>query len=1158
MNIKLKITPALLLTAIILTASVAPAAQRPDLKAKRAVAACLARFQARQSSGNDIAFYPSNTGFLAVNPSNPFAPGGFWPSGSTDNYVYQSGLNVLGLIDADGDGVFGDTVEVSAVYDAEWREGRASGSSSDEAAGLFFSSSAEDLALWPEEFRKTDNDPDSPTFNQPVPAVTGDQDIVALFTDIGGPVFKSAGTHRLGVQVAQRLVLISTGLERDILFVNWRLSNASQWADLSEVASAPYDILGVLVDIKTDFDIGTATDDASAVLPNRQTALAYDSDFSESAFSRQPAIQATTLLYSPTEDDGLDNPTVLEPNGNGLVDETFGDIMAAGLTDPRTGQPFDFPEAIRSLKAERFFLYTMYTFGDLRPDPYSDAEAYRILSAAPGTNLLPAFDPYASFLESTVVEDLRQNMVLGKFDLPAAGEGAEVWAALAFAPAVDDPSVNGRRADLSRLTPEGEFARIVSLTDVARRTFEAWFLRPLPPAGPEMRLVPGDRQITITWSDLPATSTRDSYADTWQAGQLTLHDSIPDGFPRISGYRSNDFEGYRVYRSLTGERADAVLIAQFDLADGVVDYDVTRTVTTSDGFTGTGPYTLKLGTDTGLQYSFVDRGEDLGGLVNGVPLFYTITSYDYNPFNWQGESLESNVGFKRQDSRGDFVQQATPREETSSWRGGTWDSQVNGGDGLPLGEGSLPAVVSDTLGSSSDTVTVDPLDPTNRSVLRHNLVVDFPEAPPVQSGALVPGELNLVQPLALPDSGVFVIDSLESDRPATRYFNIYFHWRDNAGRVSAGSLTDKSFAYSRSEKVGTFRYDGRSDSLGVLYSGSVDIYRGGRADAKVAPLRINGVTGTLASPGINYPHPLYRFTAQPARVTFPGAPFTVLQPVNLDQLNSEYISGESAATVSNMGSFAPGDIEIRWESESRLASVRDLTHRVDIRFSQFTDDGWGFLPLGTTSRDDMIWQSLHVFPKHKRSYRLLPAPLYFSHPENPDSVSLSLYVRGVELFVTGIRQKPRAGDIWLVRCAFNSAAGDEVSPVPGQRVSVQFNRASRRPEDERLSRVRVVPNPYIVSSALDSGPSDKNVLFTGLPERCTIRIYSLSGVLVNVLEHGPGVPESTFSSADSGGGARRYDLRNRFGQLLASGTYYFHVQSQGTGKEQVGKFSIIN
>jgi len=1131
------------------------AAERRDQKAKRAVQAHLARFVARQSSGNNIAFYISNNGFLAINPTSPFAPGGFWPSGSTNNYIYQSGLNILGIIDADGDGVFSDTVETSAVYDAEWREGRASGTKDDPDAKLFFSTSSEDLALWPDEFRRVDDDPDSPTFGQRIPLVIGDQDLVTFFTDVDAPLFKSAGIHRLGLEVSQRVVLISTGIERDIMFVHWKITNATGYVDPAEVSGVPYDIRGVLVDIKTDFDIGTPTDDASAVLPTRQLALAYDSDFREQSFGRQPALQGTSLLYSPVEDDGLDNPTVLEPEGNGLVDETFGDIMAAGLTHPVTGEPLVFPEEVLSLKAERFFLYTMYTFGDQRPDPFSDAEAYRILSAAEGENLLPEFDPYADFLEATIIEDLRQNIVTGPFDMPAEGEPKEIWVAFYFSPAANDPAVNGRRADLSQLNPQGEFSSVLALAEVARQTFETGFVRPKPPPPPNFRLIPGDRQVMITWDDFPVHNTYDDYADTFQASQLVLRDSIPEGFPRITGYRANDFEGFRIYRSLTGERKDAKLIAQFDLDNGIVDYTVTRTIT-RDGFTGTGPYLLSLGEDTGLSFSYVDRGEDIGGLVNGLPVFYTVTSYDYNPYNFGGESLESNIGFKSQDALGRFLQQVTPRAETSSYRPGSYEFSLTAGDGTSL-EDSSPPLVVDTLGSSSDTVTVDPLDPTNRSVVRHNLVVDFLNPPRVQSSALVAGELEIIYGQALPDSGVFTIDSIEAANPATRIFNIYFHYRDSNGRVVAGSALEKSFAYSSRERVTTFHFDGCVDTLGVTYSGSVEIYRGGRADAKVAPLRINGTTGTVLSPGITYPHPRYRFTAIPAAIGFPGEPFVVYQPMNIDQLNSEYIAGESARTTSNMAAFSPGDIEITWESATRVR-VRDLTHRVDIRYSQFTDDGWGFLPLDAFSHEEIIWQSLHVHPKHKRSFRLLPEAVYVADPGNPDSLSMALYVRGIELFVTNIKRKPAPGDVWLLRCDFNNPEGGFVSPVPGQRMVFRFQRATDRPEDEILQKVRVVPNPYIVSSPLDPGPGDKVVMFVGLPRECTIRIYTISGILVNVLEHGPGVPESTFSTFDSGGGQRLFNLRNRFGQEMASGTYYFHVESKSTHEEYLGKFSIIN
>ncbi len=1057
------------------------------------------------------------------------------------------------MADPDGDGVYGDTVEVSAVYDAEWREGAAAGSASDPAARLFFSTEAADLADWPEEFRALDQDPDSPTYNQRVPQVIGDQDVVSLYTDVGGPLYRSAGDKRLGVQVARRVVLISTGLERDVMFLHWKLTNATAYLDPAEASARPHDLRGLFADLKTDFDIGAATDDASAVLPTLQTALAYDSDFREAAFGRQPGIFATTLLYSPAEADGIDNPTALEPAGNGLVDETFGEIMAAGLRHPVTGQPLVFPEEVRELKAERCYLYTLYTYGDQRPDPFSDAEAYRILSAAPGAGLLPAYDPYAGFLEATVIEDLRQNLVAGPFELAARGAPAELWAACCFAPAANDPAVNGRSADLSRLDPAGEFSRVLALSEAARRTFEGGFLRPRPPSAPEFRLVPGDRQVAISWSELPVTATLDEYASSFQAGQLSLRDSLPESFPRIDGYRERDFEGFRVYRSLTGERQDARLIAQFDLDNHIVDYTVTRTVTIS-GFTGAGPWTLPLGTDTGLAFSFVDRGEDLGGLVNGMPVFYTVTAYDFNPYNYGGESLESNLGFKRQDAAGNFAQQVTPRGEPGGTGPAGWEAALPGLDGAPL-----PRLIADTLGSSSDTVTVDPLDPTNRAVVRHNLVLDFRSAPAPQAAALVPGEVELIHGAALPDSGVFVIDSVEAAGPATARYHVYYHYRDSDGRVMAGSALNKTFAYARAEAVATFRFHGLVDSLGVTYSGSVELRRGGRADAKVAPLRVNGVTGTLASPGVNYPHPLYRFTALPATVAFPGAPFLVHQPVNLDQLNSDFPAGESARTTGNIAAFAPGDLEIIWQDDRTLRSVRDLTHGVEVRPSQFTDDGWGFLPLDTHDYEDIIWQSLQVHPKHSRSYRLQPRAVYAPDPEGPQgSEQMALYLRGVELRLTAIRTRPKAGDLWLVRCEFNNPAREAASFVPGQQAVFRFRRAEARPELERIERVRVVPNPYLVSSPLDSGPEEKTVMFVGLPRECTIRVYTISGVLVNVLEHGPGVAESSFGAFDPGSGARRFDLRNRFGAELASGTYYFHVESRVTGEKFLGKFSIIN
>ena len=50
-----------------------------------------------------------------------------------------------------------------------------------------------------------------------------------------------------------------------------------------------------------------------------------------------------------------------------------------------------------------------------------------------------------------------------------------------------------------------------------------------------------------------------------------------------------------------------------------------------------------------------------------------------------------------------------------------------------------------------------------------------------------------------------------------------------------------------------------------------------------------------------------------------------------------------------------------------------------------------------------------------------------------------------------------------------------------------------------LSKIHTVPDPYYVTNSFEQSPNDKILKFVNLPSRCIVRIYSLSGVLVNAL-----------------------------------------------------------
>ncbi len=94
-------------------------------------------------------------------------------------------------------------------------------------------------------------------------------------------------------------------------------------------------------------------------------------------------------------------------------------------------------------------------------------------------------------------------------------------------------------------------------------------------------------------------------------------------------------------------------------------------------------------------------------------------------------------------------------------------------------------------------------------------------------------------------------------------------------------------------------------------------------------------------------------------------------------------------------------------------------------------------------------------------------------------------------------------------------------------------------EKTDLKKVRVVPNPFFVTTTLD----DK-VMFTNLPDQCDINIYNVAGDLVKKLDH------------QDGTGTTFWDLKNENGLDIAFGLYIYVVKT-GNGQNHKGKFSVI-
>ena len=96
-----------------------------------------------------------------------------------------------------------------------------------------------------------------------------------------------------------------------------------------------------------------------------------------------------------------------------------------------------------------------------------------------------------------------------------------------------------------------------------------------------------------------------------------------------------------------------------------------------------------------------------------------------------------------------------------------------------------------------------------------------------------------------------------------------------------------------------------------------------------------------------------------------------------------------------------------------------------------------------------------------------------------------------------------------------------------------------------LKNVMVVPNPYVAHSEYNETEYLRKIRFNNLMSKCTIKIYTISGELVNTIDH---------DSPDEGYAA--WDLRSMNNQEVAPGLYLFTVQSDSV-EDFIGKFAVI-
>jgi hypothetical protein len=300
------------------------------------------------------------------------------------------------------------------------------------------------------------------------------------------------------------------------------------------------------------------------------------------------------------------------------------------------------------------------------------------------------------------------------------------------------------------------------------------------------------------------------------------------------------------------------------------------------------------------------------------------------------------------------------------------------------------------------------------------------------------------------------------------------------------------------------------------------------------------------------------------------------------------------------------DFNITWGEGGVVESVFDVTHNVPVPFEPDLGPGWGILNLasGVNGAGDATNNPSAARPTTltffdvgcvqpfaaggrlaaeagtrfdcaapvalSNTAQLGEVAFFRNHPDGATAPAAAdpgfiFHVAG-DIFLMAMPALPAAGTVWTLRAYHGTIIGapgaytftePTIRPFTavGATAALEFGVSSTiaQATANDLSRVHTVPDPYYVKSAYEASTDQKVLKFVGLPARAIIRIYSVSGVLVRMLEH-DGTRYS--STSQSQGSEFDWDLRNRNNQVVASGVYFYHVEAGGA--RRVGRFTVVN
>jgi hypothetical protein len=552
----------------------------------------------------------STTGEICVDSLNSSTVGGgFWPKGTADQYVFNSGLQLAGIIGPDANPEWAGDTTGAQLFSPR-------GDNTGEGVSLLYNASdPDDVTNWPEAAKVPLGDASENLFDPLLRGrVSASQGDVWMLSWEGNPSFTAGREHPLGVLVEQRgMGWNFPAGNQDILyfiytFYNVTARNPEAYAairpGMREMAAAQ----GVKFQDLNENKYGIDIPDGGYTLTDLFAAFGADMDVSEAGANYASVNVPFSLGYT--------------------YESTFS--PAAGWTfDPSIfGAPF-FPGAgfvgVKYLKSPEIAgqevgltLFSNTINGGAFDDAANITQLFRYLSnnisvaagdAACNTGV--AAVTKICYINNGSPDDMRFFQSSGPLTL-GPGEFSSIVVAYIFAAPVSvgactgpgtctvtpgDPTRLANAAQLaagsnqvdsvagfngySDAPPNGNSDGLVQQGEVvvvpgsllgkavtAQQIFGFRFLLPFAPEAPAFFLIPGTNQVTVLWQPSASETTGDPFFAI--ASQPTVIDPVT-GLPTNNllydpNYRQNDVEGYRVYRGRVDSPNSLKLVAQFDYA----------------------------------------------------------------------------------------------------------------------------------------------------------------------------------------------------------------------------------------------------------------------------------------------------------------------------------------------------------------------------------------------------------------------------------------------------------------------------------------------------------------------------------------------------------------------------------------------------------------